>query len=191
MSADHAATAKAFHEAYERLAPSFGYETRKESAVPWEQVPEQNRALMTAVCAEVVGALVAERDDALAHVHENTPTRERMWLYHSRLPAEWFESEHVKNRGHFLYKQGPEACYICTAIGAAEAAEAQVDALREALEQLLTVAQLDEPWGSSEIRRKHYRHLLSNARAALARVTPTEPQHHASTPNKEKVASDG
>jgi len=26
--------AQAFHEAYERLAPEFGYETRKESAVP-------------------------------------------------------------------------------------------------------------------------------------------------------------
>lgn len=62
---DHAATAQAFHEAYERLAPSFGYETRKESAVPWEDVPENNRALMTAVCAEVVGALVAERDEAV------------------------------------------------------------------------------------------------------------------------------
>lgn len=59
---DHADTARAFHEAYERLAPSFGYETRKESAVPWEDVPANNRDLMTAVCAEVVGALVAERD---------------------------------------------------------------------------------------------------------------------------------
>lgn len=45
--------ARKFHEAYERLAPSYGYETRKESAVPWEQVPERNRKLMTAVCAEV------------------------------------------------------------------------------------------------------------------------------------------
>ncbi len=53
-------TAKAFHEAYERLAPSFGYETRSESAVPWEQVPEQNRALMEAVVAEVLAKLVAE-----------------------------------------------------------------------------------------------------------------------------------
>lgn len=40
--------ARAFHEAYERLAPSFGYETRKASAVPWEDVPEENRELMVA-----------------------------------------------------------------------------------------------------------------------------------------------
>lgn len=45
--------ARQFHEAYERLAPSFGYETRTESAVPWEQVPEQNRALMRAVVEEL------------------------------------------------------------------------------------------------------------------------------------------
>jgi hypothetical protein len=41
--------AQAFHETYERLAPAFGYETRKESAVPWADVPEQNKRLMVAV----------------------------------------------------------------------------------------------------------------------------------------------
>jgi hypothetical protein len=52
--------ARAFHETYERLAPSFGYETRKESAKPWEQVPEQNRRLMTAVCAEIIRTKLAQ-----------------------------------------------------------------------------------------------------------------------------------
>jgi hypothetical protein len=51
------ALARQFHEAYERLAPAFGYETRKESAKPWDEVPENNRRLMTAVCAEVGGRL--------------------------------------------------------------------------------------------------------------------------------------
>ena len=46
--------ARLFHETYERLAPSFGYETRKESAKPWESVPVQNKLLMTAVCDEIV-----------------------------------------------------------------------------------------------------------------------------------------
>jgi hypothetical protein len=32
------ALARLFHETYERLAPEFGYETRKASAVPWEEV---------------------------------------------------------------------------------------------------------------------------------------------------------
>jgi hypothetical protein len=47
--------AKFFHETYEKLAPEFGYETRKESAVPWEEVPEKNRRLMVAVAAIVIG----------------------------------------------------------------------------------------------------------------------------------------
>lgn len=40
--------ARAFHRAYEELAPEHGYETREASAKPWEQVPENNRALMVA-----------------------------------------------------------------------------------------------------------------------------------------------
>lgn len=47
--------ARRFHETYERLAPKFGYETRESSAVPWEVVPEKNKKLMIAVCAEIFG----------------------------------------------------------------------------------------------------------------------------------------
>jgi hypothetical protein len=46
--------AQQFHEAYERLAPSFGYATREASRKPWADVPANNRALMTAVCAELL-----------------------------------------------------------------------------------------------------------------------------------------
>jgi len=45
--------AKDFHETYERLAPDFSYETRKASAVPWEDVPENNKKLMIAVAGEM------------------------------------------------------------------------------------------------------------------------------------------
>jgi hypothetical protein len=55
--------ARRFHETYERLAPSFGYTTRPETAVPWEQIPEQNRRLMIAVCEELL-ATVRVRSDA-------------------------------------------------------------------------------------------------------------------------------
>jgi hypothetical protein len=48
------ALARYFHEEYERLAPDYGYETRKESAVPWIQVPENNRELMIAVAASIL-----------------------------------------------------------------------------------------------------------------------------------------
>lgn len=46
--------ARYFHEAYEALAPYFGYETRKESAVAWEDVPEPNKSLMVAVASSVL-----------------------------------------------------------------------------------------------------------------------------------------
>ena len=54
--------ARLFHEAYERLAPDFGYRTREASAKPWDDVPEQNRALMAATVHEVRAALAATRD---------------------------------------------------------------------------------------------------------------------------------
>lgn len=46
--------ARRFHDEYERLAPSFGYETRPDSAVAWEDVPEPNRRLMVATIAAVL-----------------------------------------------------------------------------------------------------------------------------------------
>jgi NTP pyrophosphatase (non-canonical NTP hydrolase) len=48
--------ARSFHEVYERLAPDFGYETRRESAKPWKDVPEPNRKLMTAVVQDLLDA---------------------------------------------------------------------------------------------------------------------------------------
>lgn len=37
-----------FHATYETLAPDHGYKTREASAVDWESVPENNKALMIA-----------------------------------------------------------------------------------------------------------------------------------------------
>ena len=51
--------AEKFHETYERLAPSFGYSTRKASRVPWREVPTDNRNLMIAVCGEMLKPLAA------------------------------------------------------------------------------------------------------------------------------------
>ena len=45
------ALAERFHEAYERLAPSFGYETRPETTV--FNPSSANGRLMLAVCAEI------------------------------------------------------------------------------------------------------------------------------------------
>lgn len=49
--------AQMFHEAYERLAPSFGYETRAETRT-FDQ-NSNNGKLMIAVCAEIISAAAA------------------------------------------------------------------------------------------------------------------------------------
>lgn len=54
---DAETVARLFHETYERLAPSFGYETREATRVSWEVVPEPNKSLMIAVTAEVLKVL--------------------------------------------------------------------------------------------------------------------------------------
>lgn len=46
--------ARRFHEAYEDLAPLFGYRTRRKSAVPWYKVPTKNKRLMIAVCERLL-----------------------------------------------------------------------------------------------------------------------------------------
>lgn len=46
--------AKQFHDAYEELAPSHGYETREASRKPWSEVPEPNKGLMIAVAQRIL-----------------------------------------------------------------------------------------------------------------------------------------
>ena len=70
QDAEGAALARLFHETYERLAPSFKYETRVESAVPWERVPANNRALMVATCREVESAIRAPYEELVKAAHE-------------------------------------------------------------------------------------------------------------------------
>lgn len=53
--------AKEFHDAYEELAPSHGYETREASAKPWEEVPENNRNLMIATVNRLLVSNVIRR----------------------------------------------------------------------------------------------------------------------------------
>jgi len=49
--------ARIFHYTYERLAPTFNWETQRSCRTDWEQLPASNRALMVAVAIDVVAAL--------------------------------------------------------------------------------------------------------------------------------------
>lgn len=59
--------ARRFHETYENLAPLYGYETRKASAVPWVDVPENNRRLMIAVCGRLLPHIAELESQLAAH----------------------------------------------------------------------------------------------------------------------------
>ncbi len=61
---DAESVAQFFHEAYERLAPAFGYETNQATRVAWENVPERNKHLMIAVSAEVLAMLFPPEEPA-------------------------------------------------------------------------------------------------------------------------------
>lgn len=46
--------ARRFHEVYEELAPAHGWKTQKRSAVPWEEIPIENRQLMIDVVTQLL-----------------------------------------------------------------------------------------------------------------------------------------
>lgn len=73
--------AKLFHDTYERLAPRFGYETRAESAVAWEDVPEANRRLMIATVEHVIASDVA---DVAVNTYLDTAVRRMQALVMAR-----------------------------------------------------------------------------------------------------------
>lgn len=62
------ALARDFHEAYERLAPAFGYKTREATAVRWEDVHGANRDLMVATASEMYATLAAALTDRTAAI---------------------------------------------------------------------------------------------------------------------------
>ena len=53
--------AKQFHDLYERYAPDFGYETRKDTKQFDPETP--NGRLMTKVCNEVISQALQKRDE--------------------------------------------------------------------------------------------------------------------------------
>ena len=56
--------ASRFHEAYERLAPDYGYRTRPESQGSWEKLSPTMRALMCATVAEAIAPLETQLHEA-------------------------------------------------------------------------------------------------------------------------------
>jgi hypothetical protein len=83
--------AEMFHEEYERLAPKFGYGTRPDSRVEWEDVPTINKGLMIAVARSVREMLAPPADDT----DENAPW---LTLAHSICTDAGIEQGHITDR---------------------------------------------------------------------------------------------
>jgi hypothetical protein len=58
--------AKAHHAEYERLAPVYRYETRKQTRVPWDELPHSMRLLMIDSERQALRAALAPREDERA-----------------------------------------------------------------------------------------------------------------------------
>jgi hypothetical protein len=165
--------ARSFHEAYERLAPEHGYATRRESAVPWDQVPENNKKLMRAVVAEIIPAEVVALRAELAEAHE---TRElaiqngahNVDVLHQQLVYEREEKWRERDAANAMMER-------------AEAAEAREQQLRvdrheawEALEDIL----MCEGDSFTEVAERARRG-LARKWAALASGQPADSQEGA------------
>lgn len=70
--------AQLFHETYEELAPDFNYETRKASAKPWCDVPENNKKLMIAVAERILS--IKKKQTAEDCVEDCAIVDDNRWL---------------------------------------------------------------------------------------------------------------
>lgn len=72
--------ARLFHENYERLAPDYSYETRKDSAVAWDDVPLKNQNLMVATAIAVLQVIVPSASQlALDKLLKDARREEARW----------------------------------------------------------------------------------------------------------------
>lgn len=109
--------AQRFHEAYERFAPDFNYSTREASAVPWNEVPDSNRALMIATVTEVLADLdISPTDHGMCAQLVPVPESElstwpgpiegpRWWEVDPNgnpVAGDWLDDAEVRERGYQL-----------------------------------------------------------------------------------------
>lgn len=92
--------ARLFHGTYEELAPNFNYETRKASAKPWKDVPENNKKLMIAVAERILSVKKKQTaEDCIedcAVVDDNRYLREALGLANSMIISGEQHSEESK-----------------------------------------------------------------------------------------------
>lgn len=86
--------AEEFHATYETLAPAHGYETREASRTTWDQVPEQNRKLMTAVVVDLISRRVIGPGDAIPGAV--VLTRDEAEVFRAIVMGDSFDGDRLK-----------------------------------------------------------------------------------------------
>jgi len=140
--------ARQFHDAYERLAPSFGYETRADTK---QFDPEsKNGRLMIAVCDVILRDLLAALDAAKAELAE---AKKRHLAQLSTIGDQDVMNGQIRKLAEDNHR------------AQLTASQNQVSALREALQTLYNAAQWKTGHEIAQFR-------LDKAKAALAATTP-------------------
>lgn len=93
-----------FHETYERLAPSFGYETRQDTKKFDPETP--NGRLMVAVCAELAAAPASPLPGGGWQDISTAPRQERVMLGHKDFKG-WFCLAICNALGEWSYDDRP------------------------------------------------------------------------------------
>jgi hypothetical protein len=91
--------AELFHSTYERLAPAFGWRTKKGCNVPFAQLPQRNKALMVATCQTVLNAL--QECGAVANGSQQPQPAMCLGCEYWRMPS----------GGHCMRGEGVEFCF--------------------------------------------------------------------------------
>jgi hypothetical protein len=153
--------AQLFHETYERLAPSHGYETREASAKPWADVPESNKALMIATCREVLTALLDDdMDDGWRIV-----TRLAASLRAEATARQQLEAEIDRMRETLMFEQETSARIDDSRQLAEQERDAQYDQAVEATQRAL-LAEQERDWYIETQREQTVRSMKAEATLA-------------------------
>jgi hypothetical protein len=156
--------AQLFHEAYERLAPDFGYRTREESAKPWADVPDQNKALMVATVGEILPVILAEIGEMLGD-HTKAIAAMDDLINHEGFHGGWFGAAMDAKRRRHKEKLAERDAEIVTLRADLEQARAEARTLLGERNWLL--ADLDD-------EGRHRFHLLAQT-AERARADGAQP----------------
>ena len=108
--------ARAFHDAYEELAPGEGWETQERSRKPWDEVPEANRRVMIATVKRLLANRHISAIPALGFVVTPEQATEEKGYPHPGntiwLPDHGGEPNRIRLQYGHPDKVGRNGCYI-------------------------------------------------------------------------------